>query len=406
MAYFSSCTPFKKLTLTKNYSTGIEAIAVECNIGRREMLVLALYRPPQRNTGPRYQSRVQEELDNIFQWASLQRQILVVVGDLNLDRLEPDKGEGKILVDLEEVNGLHCMINEPTSVTTHSESLLDVLLTNTPEMFNKCGVYQPLLSDHYLIFGEMVEKVCKRKARVIESRYTKDTDFELLNKDLLDAPWHVGEIFNDVDDMFDFWTGLTEFVIDVHAPIRRKRVRGKDIPYMTPEWKKAIRDKRKFAIKFAKERTEENFALKKKYRNIATRERRKVIRAYWHTKSNESNTRPGAFYDTYKPFISDKTKEAVPLYLKKENGSLVKDQSEVADMLSTYFTNVAKDIGGDAIKSLDNENLEGHYSIVAIRNAYGGDSFDVENITTSQVQRALEDLTPKKVGRLGVTNIS
>ena len=200
----------------------------------------------------------------------------------------------------------------------------------------------------------------------------------------------MGEIFNDVDDMYDFWTGLTEFVIDVHAPIRRKRVRGKEIPYMTPEWKKAIRDKRKFVIKFAKERTEENFALNlKKYRNIATRERRKAIRAYWHTKSNESNTRPGAFYDTsVKPFISDKTKEAVPIYLKKEDGSLVKDQSEVADMLATYF------IGGDAIKSLDNEKLEGHSSIVAISNAYGEVSFDVENITISQVQ--LEDLTPKK----------
>ena len=67
-------------------------------------------------------------------------------------------------------------------------------------------------------------------------------------------------------------------------------------------------------------------------------------------------------------------------------------------MLVTYFTIVAKDIGGDAIKSLDNEKLEGHSSIVAISNAYGGVSFDFENIMTSQVQRALEDLNPKKSG--------
>ena len=60
----------------------------------------------------------------------------------------------------------------PNSISMHSESLLDVLLTNTPEMFNKCGVYQPLFSDHYLIYGEMVEKVCKHKAQIIESRYT------------------------------------------------------------------------------------------------------------------------------------------------------------------------------------------------------------------------------------------
>ena len=147
---------------------------------------------------------------------------------------------------------MHCTINESSKLTAHSESLLDVLRTNTSEMVNKCGVYQPLLSDRCLIYGEIVEQVCKHKVRIIDSRYTKDNDFELLNQELLDAPSHVGKIFNDFDGMYDFCTGLTAFVIDLQAPIRRKRFRGKDIPYMTPEWKKSIRDKRAFAIKFAK----------------------------------------------------------------------------------------------------------------------------------------------------------
>ena len=107
------------------------------------------------------------------------------------------------------------MINESTWVSTHSESLFDVLLTITPEIFNKCGVYEPFLRNRYLIYGEMVEKVWKPKVRIIDSRYTKDIDFKLLNKELLYTPWHVGDIFNDADDMYDFWTGLTEFVIDV-----------------------------------------------------------------------------------------------------------------------------------------------------------------------------------------------
>ena len=47
---------------------------------------------------------------------------------------------------------------------------------------------------------------------------------------------------------------------------------------------------------------------------------------------------------------------------------------------------------------IGSSKLDGHSSIVAIRNAYGGVSFDFENITISQVQRALEDLNPKKSG--------
>ena len=65
---------------------------------------------------------------------------------------------------------------------------------------------------------------------------------------------------------------------------------------MTPEWKKAIRDKRKFAIQFAKDRSLENFELKRKYRNIATWERRKAIKAYWKRKSEELKSKPSEFF--------------------------------------------------------------------------------------------------------------
>lgn len=75
--------------------------------------------------------------------------------------------------------------------------------------------------------------------------------------------------------------------MDQHAPTKKKQVREKDIPYMTPEWKQAIRGNRKFAAQFAKDRSLENFELKPKYRNIATREHRKAIKAYWYRQSEE-----------------------------------------------------------------------------------------------------------------------
>lgn len=45
IAYFSTTTHSKKLKLPKAFQT-LEAIAVECCIGRKEILFLALYRPP------------------------------------------------------------------------------------------------------------------------------------------------------------------------------------------------------------------------------------------------------------------------------------------------------------------------------------------------------------------------
>ena len=104
ITYVSSSVPSRKLTLAKSYKT-LEAIAIEVRIGRRYIVCLAVYRPPkqsgkktlQRNS---YIQSVEQEINDLVMWASLQKQIVVLVGDLNMDRLKPNEREGKILTDL------------------------------------------------------------------------------------------------------------------------------------------------------------------------------------------------------------------------------------------------------------------------------------------------------------------
>lgn len=222
IAYFSTTIPSRKLKLPKAYQT-LETIAVECYIGRREILFSALHRPPKHSrknndpSRPKYQQIVGDEMNDICQWACLQKQCIVIMGDLNMDRLIPERGEGKMLRDLEQVFNLTCLITEPTRVTMHSQTLLDVLLTNTSELFTRCGVYNSEISDHYLIYGQKTDIVCKHKPKTITFRQTKNTDFELFNQDLINAPWHVGDIFNCVDDKYDYWRGLFESVANQHA---------------------------------------------------------------------------------------------------------------------------------------------------------------------------------------------
>ena len=138
-------------------------------------------------------------MNDICQRVCLRKQSVVILGDLNMDRLTPYCGEGKILKDLEEVNSLRWLIIDPTRVTAHSQTLLDVLLTNTPELFKRYGVYNPELSDHYVIYGEIKEKVRKHRPKITTFRQIKNTDFELLNQDLLNAPWNVSDIFSSTD---------------------------------------------------------------------------------------------------------------------------------------------------------------------------------------------------------------
>ena len=45
--------------------------------------------------------------------------------------------------------------------------------------------------------------------------------------------------------------------------MRKKRVRERDVCFMSKEWKAAIRNKRKYAIQFAKDGTPETLNLKR-----------------------------------------------------------------------------------------------------------------------------------------------
>ena len=125
-------------------------------------------------------------------------------------------------------------------ITNVSSTLIDVLLTDRHDYFIKSGTFDPEISDHCLIYGILNEKTIHHQPKTIMSRNLKSIliPLNLLQRNWLNAPWQVGEIFNDIDDRVDYWNGLITYVVDAHAPLRKKRVREIDVPYMTLEWKK------------------------------------------------------------------------------------------------------------------------------------------------------------------------
>ena len=87
---------------------------------------MGIYRSP-KVTGKNYYVPLEKELLEICSWISLQKQFIIIMGDLNLNKLRPRDKEGKILCDLEEVYGLECLIKEPTRITENSSTLLNVI---------------------------------------------------------------------------------------------------------------------------------------------------------------------------------------------------------------------------------------------------------------------------------------
>ena len=204
-AYISS-TIASKTVKTPTFKH-IEVLAIEMKINNKDLLLIGAYRPP-KVTGKDYYLSLEGELKSLFMWAEMQKQTLLLMGDLNLNRLDTNKRQGKILKDLEDGFGLECLITNPTRITNLSSTLIDVILTKRPDIFTKAGTYNPEIGDHCLTYGLTNKKVTRYKLKTILCRNLKTIDFELLTDDLSKAPWHVGEIFTEIDDRIDYWNGL------------------------------------------------------------------------------------------------------------------------------------------------------------------------------------------------------
>ena len=158
LVYVKQGTQAKRLRIPQAYTT-LEATALDVTLGNNNSIVLGISRPP-RNIGTNYCARLKDELNSIHAWALSQRQTIITLGNLNLDRLKRNSSTGgKILIDLEDVFDLTCLMNEPTRVTPTSQTLVDVILTNKPESTQFAGVTDFGLSDHRMVYVFLKSKV-------------------------------------------------------------------------------------------------------------------------------------------------------------------------------------------------------------------------------------------------------
>ena len=163
LVYVSTLLSCERLGINRTFKT-LEPLAVDIRyrIGTTDLIIIGIYSPPKPVSG-NYRLQLEDELNGICTWASLQKDSVTILGDLNLDRLRPDKSEGKLLLDLGVEREFTCLIDKATgtvqkgSITT--STLIDILLTNKPDQF-KCGaIYHSSLSDHALIYGILKEKL-------------------------------------------------------------------------------------------------------------------------------------------------------------------------------------------------------------------------------------------------------
>ena len=243
-------------------------------------------------------------------------------------------------------------------------------------------------------YGFLKPKVKRYPAKVISFRkkLLNQTDFK---RDIKESMCELKlDNTKPIDEQYKLWYTEVINVLDNHMPLTRMRVREKDVPYITTEWKQAIRKKRKFAKRHKKLQTEESLAEMRKWRNAATRIRRRAIKKYWREKAEELKGNPRSFYNTFTPFFKNKEKGNTEIALQVDD-KIEQDQHVVAEVFANYFSTVADGIGVIPPTPGSTSGVN-HGSVNKIQDKWYDNSFSFREITCTEVQESLKQLNPNK----------
>jgi hypothetical protein len=242
----------------------LELMWVELNIGNKSVYLAVGYRPPRQNLEEVeiFMARFQESLDMVLR---RNPESILVVGDFN-DVCTEWNSDHRLsdlklkLFDYINANDLHQMIQEPTFYTDTSANILDILITDSPGYLQKVTLLPPLGSDHEVIKLDFKIQYSRDTAYLREVWDFKKGNFENLVRDLKIVPWRVGQdLFEDIDDMANYWEKAFMDLCRVHIPNRIIKIRPKDKPWMNREVKNLIRRRNRSYKRFKRTRQQAHY---------------------------------------------------------------------------------------------------------------------------------------------------
>ena len=170
------------------------------------------------------------------------RKPIVILGDLNCDLLNTTSRECKLLTEMMCELDLKQIIESPTRITDISQSLIDVILVNSPKTVRDSGVLNCIISDHLPVYVTLKLKPIKPPPTYITVRSYKNCDPEVFAADLALEPERLLSIFsvNDVNEKLKIFDEVLQTTLNLLAPIKTVKVRRRLCPFVTPEIKELM----------------------------------------------------------------------------------------------------------------------------------------------------------------------
>ena len=203
------------------------------------------------------------------------------------------------------------LIKEPTRITETS-SLLDILITNEPDKIVASGAQHLGITDHSLVYGiHKINGINRKTVKIIQTRSMRSFNIVEFHRDLEHQSWSELKTTKDTNEMWLAWKNMFLSVVDKHAPMKSKRIRSNNVPWVTNEIKDIIHERDKMKRKFIDTKNKDFWYAYKTLRNKVTIELLNTKRAYYNNEIEKQKGDPKRTWKKINQFIDKQTRLAL-----------------------------------------------------------------------------------------------
>ena len=268
---------------------------------------------------------------DIFRNMISRNKSLYILGDLN-DNLLAENKLSKII----EKTKLHQIIEQPTRITPHSSTLLDVIITNNRDSIIYSDVVPQVVSDHDLIHASInlakPKRVAVTKTLRQMNTYTRDIFCDLLSRETHNLNRII--MTDDVDKQVETFTSIFNECLNACAPYVTKKRKRPAAPWITDSIRQAI-SSRNIAQQQLKD-NRHNIDLQIKYKTEKKLVKSMLYKAktnYYKEKLCECRGNTANTWKLIKEVVPDK---------KSSHYHCFDNKKEKAEEFNKHFANVGK----------------------------------------------------------------
>ena len=275
---------------------------------------------------------------------------IILLGDFNCDLLGIDsKTESEIhpktrrLLTLFQLFDMQNIVNKPTRITPGSSTLIDLIVTTKQNLINRKGVLPLGLSDHSLIYATLNLKLKRPPPNVINVTNYKQFQADQFRADIIAAPFQVAQVFEEKGDVLWAWDKLFKNICDLHAPMKRVKIRSQSSPWINNEIRRKMNLRFKLFKRAVSTKDQEIYARYKKVRNEITSQIKIAKAQYFNDKLAEAKSAT-AYWNLIAEATNPVRRNRIGP-LKREDGSLAVNDTEKANLINDFFANIGTRLG-------------------------------------------------------------